>query len=165
MSPITNRVARRVVAVAAATTLPLSILMTACGAGSEDRHNDGGQLDGREFLSRSVAGRLLVSGTQIRLTFDRGRIGASAGCNALGGPYELVDGRLIIRGGMTMTEIGCDTPRHAQDEWLADLLQSEPQINLAENTLTVKAAEVMLRLLDRVVADPDRPLVGTRWTG
>ena len=119
-------------------------------------------MDGREFLFQSVDGRSLVPGTQIRLSFDHGRVGASAGCNALGGPYELVDGRLIIRG-MSMTEIGCDAARHAQDEWLADLLQSEPRINLLGNTLTVEAAEAILRLLDRVVADPDRPLVGTRW--
>jgi heat shock protein HslJ len=136
------------------------------GCGSDGADVDADQptsLDGRVFLSQSVDGHTLVSGTQIRLTFDGGELGASAGCNSLGAPYRLVEGRIVVRGDMVMTEMGCDPPRHAQDEWLADLLRSEPRAVIDGSELSLIAGDVTVHLLDREVADPDRPLTETRW--
>jgi heat shock protein HslJ len=124
-------------------------------------------LDGRSFLSTSVTeggeDRPLVAGTRIRLAFQGGNIGASAGCNTMSGAYRVVDGRLVVEGSGT-TEIGCDPERHAQDDWLFGFLGARPTVRLAGNDLTLEAGDTIVRLLDREVAEPDLPLVGPTWT-
>ncbi len=49
-----------------------------------------------------------------------------------------------------------------QDEWLGDLL-SDARIALAGDSLTLDNGQIRLTLLDREVASPDKPLVGTKW--
>jgi heat shock protein HslJ len=125
-------------------------------------------LDGRTFLSTQVmdggADRPLVPGTRIRLTFRNGTdLGASAGCNTIGGSYRVTNGVLVFEGG-GMTEMGCDEPRHAQDEWLAGFLASQPTAALSGNELVLTSGQVTVRLLDEEVANPDLPLVGPVWT-
>lgn len=122
-----------------------------------------GDLEGRTFLSQAVTGRTLVPDTEIRLTFNDGHLGATAGCNSLGAPYSLDGDTLVIDEGMSMTEIGCDPARHDQDTWLADFLTSKPTILLAGSELTLRDGTTAIELLDRELADPDRELVGTTW--
>jgi heat shock protein HslJ len=125
-------------------------------------------VDGHDFLSTAVTqggvARPLVDGTRIRIGFADGRISASAGCNSMGGSYRVDGGLLVLDGGLAMTEMGCDPPRHAQDDWLAAFLASRPALRLADNELALEAGGTVVRLLDREVADPDLPLVGTLWT-
>ncbi|HEX6195382.1 MAG TPA: META domain-containing protein [Jiangellaceae bacterium] len=143
----------------------LAVLLVACGdavAGSGP-----GDLAGRTFLSQSVtedgAARELVGGTQISVRFhDDGRLTASAGCNTLLGELTVTDDTLEIAG-MGMTEMGCDPPRMEQDQWLAGFLDSSPAWTLDGDELTLSSGGTEIVLLDREVADPDRPLEGTRW--
>ena len=140
------------------------LLASACqfipGAGGLD-------LNGRAFLSSSVtedgAPRPLVDGTQIRLDFADGMIGASAGCNHFGGTYRIDGGVLIVTGG-AMTEMGCDSARHEQDDWLLGLLGAQPLITLDGDELRLEEATTVITLVDREVADPNLPLVGPTWT-
>lgn len=124
-------------------------------------------LEGRTFLSVGVtvvgADRPLVPGTRIRLSFDDGRLGASAGCNSMGGTYTFDGDRLRVEGG-AMTEMGCDAPRHAQDDWLFGFLGSGPTLLLTGNDLLLTNGDTSIQLVDREIAEPDRPLVGTLWT-
>jgi heat shock protein HslJ len=160
-APRPSRLRRPPLALAAAAIL---VVLAGCGDGGGGA-GGGDALDGRAFLSQAVTGRQLVPGTQVRLSFRDGQVHAHAGCNSLSGPYRLRDGRLAIGGGggMVTTEIGCDPERHAQDEWLAAFLSSSPTVDLAGADLTLATPTATIRLLDRVVADPDRPLVGTTW--
>ncbi|HEV7864016.1 MAG TPA: META domain-containing protein, partial [Acidimicrobiia bacterium] len=105
-----------------------------------------------------------VAGTRISLTFvaDGHRLGAQAGCNQMGGQTAFEDGRLVV-GDLATTEMGCDPPRHAQDEWLARFLTSRPQYSLSGPTLTLDSGAARIVLDDRKAADPDRPLRGTTW--
>lgn len=141
----------------------ISLLAIACNAAGSPA---GANLDGRAFVSIDVTAngvpRPLVPGTQIRLSFDSGNLGASAGCNHLGGSYRLEGGRLAVDA-MAMTEMGCDAPRHAQDEWLSTFLGSRPQVRLNGAELVLDGGATVVRLLDTEVAEPDRPLTGTRW--
>jgi heat shock protein HslJ len=148
----------------------LALLLTgACGdpsttARAGQRSNDPW---GRDFLSTAVTekgqDRPLVAGTRIRLGFtDDGRLVAGAGCNTMGGQAEVRDGRLVVAE-MATTEMGCDPDRHAQDEWLGRFLSSGPRFRLVGSEMTLSGDETELRLADREVADPDRPLRGTRW--
>jgi heat shock protein HslJ len=105
-----------------------------------------------------------VAGTQIRLVFQPdGSLGVTAGCNHIGGTYR-IDGTTLLVGAGAMTDMGCDEPRHAQDEWIVGVLTSKPTLALAGADLRLTAGTVSIHLVDREVADPDRPLTGTRWT-
>lgn len=139
------------------------------GARSTTAPRQGGTADlaGRKFLSDSVRvggnDRPLVPSTRISLSFDAdGNIGASAGCNQFGGPYEIEGDRLVV-GDMAGTEMGCDEPRHLQDQWLVEVLGSEPTFLLDGDRLTLTSGSTVISLLDREVADPDRSLSGTTW--
>lgn len=118
-------------------------------------------LDGRTFLSTDITGRTLVPGSQVRLTFGDGQVSANGGCNSMSGAYTIVNG-MLIAGQLATTEMACDPALMAQDRWLAELLGGAG-VTLAGDTLTLERAGVVLTLIDREVADPDRPLEGTRW--
>jgi heat shock protein HslJ len=124
-------------------------------------------LDGRTFLSTSVtddgADHPLVPGTRIRLNFNGNQLGASVGCNSMGGTFALDGNRLMFQGG-GMTEMGCDPARHAQDDWLFGFIGSQPTIALDGNNLTLTSGGTVIQLLDSEIAEPDLPLVGTLWT-
>jgi len=149
--------------------LVLAILLGACtsggpGSGSDSQQAPSGEprnLAGRTFLSVGIDGRAMAPGSRVRLSFDVGRIGAQAGCNTMGGPVEIVDGRLAL-GDLGTTEMACDPALMDQDRWLAEFLDGA-RIDLYEDTLTLSGGGVTLTLVDRRIADPDRPLVGTRW--
>lgn len=125
------------------------------------------QLANREFLSVAVTeggvAKPLVAGTRIRLNFTATTLGASAGCNSIGGDYRIVSGLLIFEG-VSMTEMACDPDRMAQDQWLVEFLGSKPGIRLAGDELTLDGGSTVVRLMDRKVVEPDLALVGPVWT-
>ncbi len=104
---------------------------------------------------------MLVAGSRVSLRFGGGQVGASAGCNSMGGPYAIVGDRLVADR-LATTEMACDPALMDQDRWLAGLLDGAT-IALAGDSLTLAKDGVGITLLDREVADPDRPLIGTRW--
>lgn len=134
--------------------------LAACGDGTDVAA--GGSLTGRTFLSESVTGHELVEGTQLRLQFREGEVSATAGCNSLFGTLR-VEGDRLFADDVGGTEMGCDPERHAQDAWITELLGSGPTYELDGDRLRLTAGEVVVTLLDREVADPDRPLEGTTW--
>jgi heat shock protein HslJ len=139
-----------------------SLTLAACarGAGSPVTSASPG-IDGRTFLSTSVDGKVLVAGTQIRVSFKKGQVSASAGCNSMGGAYRL-DGNRLVTDQLATTDMGCQADLMAQDQWVAALLNGAT-LALDGNSLTMTGNGVRVTLLDRVVAYPDRPLLGTRW--
>lgn len=149
----------------ACLSLALAVLMFgACSAGPTASGAPGGAapaLDGKTYLSTTVRGAALAPGTRIRLSFTNGSISASGGCNTMGGSYTITGGRLAAAG-MSMTDMGCDQARNLQDQWLAKLLGGAT-VALAGDTLTLTEGQNQVTLLDRTVADPNRPLEGTRW--
>jgi heat shock protein HslJ len=145
-------------------------VLAACGGlrnGAGGGGLDPDALDGRTFLSTSVledgVDRPLVPGSRIQLGFADGRISIHAGCNSMGGGYEIDGDTLRLKGGLATTEMGCDPERHEQDAWVSAFLGGGPRIRLEGDRLTLTGAGVAIELLDREVADPDRPLVGTPW--
>ncbi len=121
----------------------------------------------REFLSVNVtdggAPHPLVPDTRIRLSFSGTNLGASAGCNSIGGTYRVEGGRLVFEGG-GMTEMGCDQARHEQDDWLVAFLASKPTVRLDADDLTLESGSVIVTLRDRTVVEPDANIVGPTWT-
>jgi heat shock protein HslJ len=143
--------------------IALPLLLSACAAANA---GSGPSLDGRTFLSTDVTdggkAHQLVARTRIRISFKAGQISLSAGCNTMGGTYKVLSDLLNV-GDLATTEMGCDQPRTAQDEWLAGLITAGPTVRLDGNDLRLKSGETVIKLLDREVAEPDQPLVGPTW--
>jgi heat shock protein HslJ len=136
------------------------VAVSACSAGGGTGASPAA-LDGRTFLSRAVTGHSLVPGSVVRLQFASGGIAANAGCNQLSGPFTIADGKLTL-GQVAMTAMGCEQPLMDQDSWLVSFLGGAT-VDLAGDELTLTNGKVAVTLTDRRVADPDRPLEGTRW--
>jgi heat shock protein HslJ len=156
---------------AVASGIALVLALSACGdpsgAGAGGTGGDGWPGE-RTFLSTSVteAGRdrPLVPGSRIMLSFgDDGTIDAQADCNHLASSAKIEHSRLVVVGGLAGTEMGCDPALMDQDSWLAAFLMAQPTFRLSGDELVLGSDDTQIKLLDRRVADPDRPLAGTRW--
>ncbi|MFL6144862.1 MAG: META domain-containing protein [Labedaea sp.] len=155
-------------------TVLLTVLLggVGCGVPGAPAPGPGGGADpglrGRTFLSTGVIEsgkpKALVERTTVTFRFtDDGRLLADAGCNTIAGPVDTAGGRLAVAEPGS-TAMGCDAPRHAQDEWLATFLAARPSWRLDGSDLTVRTDGTTLAMRDREVAVPDLPLEGRRWT-
>jgi heat shock protein HslJ len=139
-----------------------SSLLLACSESAQEK--DPLDLDERVFLLESSDGFTPVASTTVRLSFQRGELSISAGCNSMGGPFEVENAQLVLHG-LSTTDIGCFAPGvHAQDDFLGEFITSRPALMLEGTTLTLRGAQVTMVFVDREVADPDRPLAGPPWT-
>ena len=157
-----------------AALLAFSLMLGACGddktvVGGPTASDDssGLSLEERQFWSVSVlengVERPLVEGTRVSVRFNNGNIGASAGCNSMGAPYQIDDNQQLTVTDLSTTEIGCDPERHAQDEFVAAVLNAQPQLTLSGDYLILATDTIRIEFLDTEVADPDRPIFQTRW--
>lgn len=150
--------------------LALVLVVAACGSDDDtsvDAGDDGARptIEG-DYIAVEVTEdgqpRPLVEGTELTLRLEDGRIGASAGCNSMSGPYELEDGVLRVSD-LAMTEMGCDDARHDQDAWVADLLLSEPTVEPVEEGFVLRSGSRTVDFRDHSYVTPDAELVGTTW--
>ena len=141
--------------------LLLGLLVSCSGVGENAHVID---LRGRTFVSEAVIGRSLVPGTEIRLGFDPSGFSATAGCNSMSGACRF-DENVFVVTSISKTEIGCDAPHQEQDNWLATFLLSRPETFINEPRITLTKDVTTVTMLDREIASPDRPLVGTQWIG
>ncbi|HSL58783.1 MAG TPA: META domain-containing protein [Acidimicrobiales bacterium] len=146
--------------------LVLMLGLTACG---DDAGSGAGAVDlaGRELWSvaRTVDGadQPLVAGSTVRLTFTDSGVSANAGCNTIFGDARIEGDELVV-GALASTSMACEPDLMDQDQWLADLLSSRPTLAVDGDEVSLTSGTTVLTLVDRRVADPDRPLVGTTWT-
>lgn len=117
-------------------------------------------LDGRQFVATDVTGYEPVAGSQLTMTFDDGQLSANAGCNTLGGGYELADGTLSLVGEPRATMMACSDELMAQDTWLTELLTGGVEATVEGSTLTLTSGDVTI-VLDEV---KDADVTGTAWT-
>jgi heat shock protein HslJ len=154
------------------SAIVLTVMVAGCGGDDDDDTSASGDepagaLADREFLSTAVTEdgqpRPLLDGTQVRLRFHDGRLTADAGCNTMDGDVEIEPDRLVLDQ-LAVTEMACDpAEHHAQDEWLAGVLAAGPAYTVDGDALRIESGTTVIELTDREVADPDRPLEGTRW--
>jgi len=101
-----------------------------------------------------------------RITLDfmqAGRLAVSTGCNSGSGAARFVGDRLISEE-LAVTGMGCPDDLASQETFVFGLLGDRPTVAVNGDELVLRTDTAELRLLDRRVADPDRPLEGTRWT-
>ena len=146
---------------APAGSAPTGSAPAASGDPSAGPVTDPSVLVGKTFLSTAISGRDLVQGSQVRVVFRADTLGASAGCNSMGGSWQVADSALHV-GQIATTEMACQQPLMDQDAWLAGFLDGAT-MTFDGTTLTLASDGVTLTLMDEEVANPDKPLEGTRW--
>lgn len=147
--------------------LPLLLVLASCGErpaaeGAPD------PLRGRTFIATAVTedgkARALVPDTEVSVEFtDDGRLIARAGCNMMQGPVDTAGGKLVVDGGLAMTEMGCDKARHEQDSFVAKVLAASPSWELTGDQLVITSGTTTFDLASRESVRPDKELVGTTW--
>jgi heat shock protein HslJ len=143
---------------------------SAMGPRADDKTVAAGGLAGRVFTVVVVndgSGPHQLQHRGLRLTFGQnGCLAADTSChNEMTAPYEVDQTRLLV-GQALYTGVGCDASelemrRHAL---MAAALESNPVFALDGDRLRIAGNGLTVDLLDRKVADPDRPLQGTLWT-
>jgi heat shock protein HslJ len=99
----------------------------------------------------------------VQLIFEGEKLSVSAGCNSMSGDYHIDGGRLLVDD-LSSTNRGCDAALLAQDQQLGTFLSARPRLMRSGDQLALSSdGGMVLRFLDREVADPDRPLIDTVW--
>ncbi|MEV4124964.1 META domain-containing protein [Nocardia sp. NPDC049707] len=152
-----------------ATTVRVGVLLAVAAGLVAGCSNDGKQENkpaaspmGRTFVSTGVEGEQIPGGGPMTLTFADGRISANSGCNTVSGTVDLTEGILHV-GTLASTLMACPDERNQADSWQDKVLAALPKWRLDNSTLTLTGKEITVTLLDKKVAQPDRPLIGTTW--
>ena len=152
-----------------AGVLATAAALGACSTSTPDIIEEpAADLVGRTFIGDDVTvndkPNRLVQGSTLRISFDEGAIGASAGCNSMSGPAEWGSGFLAVDDQtLSMTEMGCRAALMDQDTWFADFLTSRPQLTESDSALTMTSGDTVIVLIDEETAIPDLSLTGTTW--
>jgi heat shock protein HslJ len=123
--------------------------------------------EGREFWSTSITEdgtpKTLVAGTKLTVRFGKpGELRVYAGCNHLGIQANLEGDRIKPYDYMA-TMIGCLDGRADQDVWMQDFFAAGPSWTVSGDELRLSTEHTEIRLTDKEVLDPDRPLAGPHW--
>lgn len=150
----------RTAVLAALATATLAGCSNASSAAPEPPQAD---LLGRTFVSTSVEGTPIPGGGPLMVSFVApDRIAGTAGCNRATGTADFSNGT-ITTGPMATTMMACPGERGGSDAWLTGFFEANPAWALDGDTLRLRTADSTVTLLDRKVAQPDRPLTGTTW--
>ena len=130
--------------------------------------SDAVDLVGRTFIGDDVKVNKepyhLAKNSTLRISFDEGSVGASAGCNSMSGSATWDDGVLVVdQETLSMTEMGCQADLMDQDLWLAEFLTSKPRLTESADTLTMASGDTVIVLVDEEAAVPDLDVTGTKW--
>lgn len=124
----------------AVPSLVLAIGLAACSAGNEGASH----LADSTWQFTSIDDAKPVSGDAV-LSFKPDSIGANVGCNGMGGPWRIEEGRLIA-GPLTQTEMYCEGPVWEQEKAVSALLAGAPRLEIQEDTLVLKSSGHSARL-------------------
>lgn len=114
--------------------LSMSLLLVAGCAATGDSAS---QIAGTHWRFTQIDGAPPVSG-KAKISFKKSRLGASVGCNSIGGDWRVEDDRLIA-GPLIQTEMYCAAPLWDQEKALNALLTSAPVIVVEGDRMTLKS--------------------------
>jgi heat shock protein HslJ len=140
----------RTITVLAAVGVAVALAAALAGCGDEEGPASAAtaaDLDGNTFVSTRAEGMTLVDESVVTLEFADGNVSANAGCNQMNGGYEVSDGTLQV-GELASTMMACPDDMARQDEQLAELLTSDPEVTLVGSELTLRSGDTVL-VLDR----------------
>jgi len=113
--------------------IPLALTLLGCVAQAAPPN----ALAGSEWRFTQIDGAAPAS-DKAMLSFSADRLGASAGCNRMSGPWRIEQGRLIA-GPLMQTKMFCGGATGAQEEGLSALLVSAPEITLKGEKLLLSS--------------------------
>jgi len=73
------------------------------------------------------------------LGFDGDRLGINVGCNGMGGPWRVENGRLIA-GPLIATQMYCDGPVWDQEKAIGALIAGAPQFRVDATRMTLSSS-------------------------
>lgn len=112
----------------------ISLLLIAGCAATTD---SAAEIAGTKWRFTQIDGAPPVS-EKAKISFKKNRLGASVGCNSMGGDWRVEDDRLIA-GPLTQTEMYCAAPLWDQEKALNALLTSAPIIVVEGDRMTLKS--------------------------
>jgi heat shock protein HslJ len=123
-------------------------------------------LTGKTFVAMAITDdgqpKQLAPKTELSVEFTKdGRLIARAGCNIMQGKVDTTNGTLTVTGGLATTDMGCDAPRHAQDEFVANVLVATPKWELTNGRLTIRTGTTVLDMAAK--DETKRDLKSTTW--
>ena len=122
-------------------------LFLACGDKSDDTASgsgDGCTFEGMDFVFQSAEGFELVGDSfSIDFTQDSCQMSFNAGCNMIGGEYEVVDG-VFEMSALHSTYMECEPTLMDQDSWLSTFFTSSPTVVHDGDTITFTGTDVTL---------------------
>lgn len=139
-----------------------AVVAAGCSSSGDDTDATTPTPMGRAFVSTKVEGLPIPGGGPMNLSFTEDRVSSNSGCNTATGPVNL-EGNVVTVDQLASTLMGCQDDRGESDGWQDGLLRSKPTWKLDGDTLTLSGNGSTVTLLDRKVAHPDKPLVGTNW--
>jgi heat shock protein HslJ len=114
------------------------------GCGDDDDDDDAvsaADLEGRTFAANETDGHTIVEGSRITITFSADdMLAVETGCNTLTGSYT-IDGDVLTTGEMAQTLMACEEALSAQEQWINDLLASNPTIELEGSELELSSGD------------------------
>lgn len=96
------------------------------------------RLAGSEWHFISIDGTPAVS-KDATLQFREDSLGATVGCNRMGGNWRIKDGRLIA-GPLMQTEMYCEGPVWDQEQAIGALLVAAPELSFTADRLVLKSS-------------------------
>jgi len=108
------------------------MLLSACAASSKGQT----KLANSSWRFVSIDGAAPVS-DKAKLKFEKDRIGATVGCNGMGGPFE--SGRLIA-GPLAQTQMYCEGEIWSQEKAIGALLAGAPELHIKTDRLVLKSS-------------------------
>ena len=124
-----------------ALALFLPLFSAACAMAQDS----GSDLAGSQWTFEQIDGDAPSSPAGARLSFERERLAASAGCNSIGGPWR-VDGLRLIAGPLVQTEMYCQGPVWEQERALSALLSAGPVVTREGDVLVLVSSGHRARL-------------------
>ncbi|NIN63919.1 MAG: META domain-containing protein, partial [Anaerolineae bacterium] len=125
-------------------------------------------LDGTDWVLRSLYGSSLVEGSNITLNFGDGFASGFSGCNAYGGEYTAADDGTLTIPEIAVTAQLCQTPEGVmrQEDAYIQALGNAAAYRLTDDRLEIHnvlgETTLVLALKEHFPMDP-RDLVGTEW--
>jgi len=118
-------------------TAPLLSIPLLLAAGCTGTSDSGAGIAGTSWRFTEIDGAPPLS-EAAHLEFQKKSLGASVGCNSIGGDWRIEDDRLIA-GPLAQTEMYCAQPLWNQEKALNALLTSAPVIVVEGDRMTLKS--------------------------
>ena len=128
----------------------LGLLAVGCGGSgdSDQMPVASASLDGSTFTATGAEGLTLDERVPLTISFDQGTVAVDAGCNSIGGGYEIEDGE--IRGTkLVSTLMGCPPPLGEIETKTTRTLSDGAMATLEGDTLTLTGEDGIELTLER----------------